>query len=797
MMWNMSGTRMTGVTMRHYTASKTRDKGRGRYSVIFRHPVRLDATTGRPGRRVRRGLGTSDEDEASRLTAELNLLLSAEEFWSYSARGSAEGRFDSRVISVFFDGMEPRSRTQAVTLRDQYIPLPTADQGYRRVLLLGTTGAGKTTVVRQLLGTDPLRERFPSTSTAKTTIADTEIVLSDGPFRAIVTFFPRDEVVDHLVDCASKAALAAFWNADDEDLLGTLLDHENQRFRFSYVLGRRRDDGESRPISSDQSEPYDLDEFDDFDDADEFGELDQTGSVGHGQSGPVFDAEPEGLVGIDLNVTAAVVDTALSTLKLLVAEYGDIAREQLGVENDEDERIVRELLDEELDRILRADERFNAVVDALLDEIEKRFDALSVGAVVRDAQGWPSTWTWESNERVDFLRAVNRFTSNYAPMFGHLLSPLVDGIRVTGQFRPNWLAGETPKLVLIDGEGLGHTPKSSAALPTAVVKAIEDVDAVLLVDNAKQPMQAAPASAIRSILTSGSTDKLIFCFTHFDEVTGDNLQTASDRIRHVLASGKNFLGTLREDFGPRSERALQRRLKNDRVFLAGIDKTLDPSTEDGHHSIRQFKKMLLMIERVTDRPDLGPARPVYDKANIVLAVTAAVASFHRQWQAKLGVASAPEIDKEHWTRVKALNRRYAEDSDDQYDTLRPASDLRELLKEEIYKTLEAPVRWNEGQPTDDVIVTAVINEFSQAIATRLPAPIRERLSVRPQRSWQESYGLRGTRSTFIRARYIADDILGRHVPIPGAAPSPDQNDFLRAIIGSVEEAAKEVDCVLT
>lgn len=86
-------------------------------------------------------------------------------------------------------------------LRDSVLPLPTRDDGYRRVLMLGTAGAGKTTVVRQLLGTNPRTERFPSTSTAKTTVADTEIIPSDEPFfRAAVTFMPREEVEDHLLD---------------------------------------------------------------------------------------------------------------------------------------------------------------------------------------------------------------------------------------------------------------------------------------------------------------------------------------------------------------------------------------------------------------------------------------------------------------------------------------------------------------------------------------------------------------------------------------------------------------------
>ena len=77
---------------RHYTASKTRDKGRERYSVIFRHPVRVDPGTGKTGRRVRRGLLTKDEAEADRLVGQLNELLSKEEFWSISARATAAAR---------------------------------------------------------------------------------------------------------------------------------------------------------------------------------------------------------------------------------------------------------------------------------------------------------------------------------------------------------------------------------------------------------------------------------------------------------------------------------------------------------------------------------------------------------------------------------------------------------------------------------------------------------------------------------------------------------------------------------
>lgn len=795
-----------------YTASKVMEKGRERYLMIFRHPARVDGATGRPGRRVRRGLGTSSAEEADRLIAELNVLLANEEYWTYSARGTAEGRFDARVVSAFFDGMEPASaEAGSIALREAAIPLPGPDAGYLSVALLGTTGSGKTTLVRQLIGTDPVTERFPSTSTAKTTVADTEIITAPGAYRAVVTFFSRDEVVDHLTDCASRAALMTMTGVSTAVVRNALLDHENQRFRFSYTLGRRVEgwagasagsaDGSEEPAGADPGDFDDLDDLDDLEGPDSAGA--GAGSDDEGDSSVEpgsrlretfdgFEASPEGLQGVDLAETAAVVDRALELLTLIVSAHENEARDLLAVESEEDERQAREILEEELDKMLRADESFNLVVDSLLDEIEKRFDALAVGKVTRDRQGWPATWTWEHDERVPFLRAVNRFTSNHARSFGHLLTPLVDGIRVAGPFFPAWGDPDETRLVLIDGEGLGHTSKSAASLPTATSQLIERVDAVLLVDNAEQPFQAASASAIQSILTGGHSEKLIFCFTHFDGVTGDNLVTAKDRARHILASAENFLSSIRTEFSPRAERAIRRRLDEARVFLGGLDRELDPKDLDGRRTIRQLGKLVEAIERVVDRTELGESRPVYDKTNLVLGVTAAVAAFHRRWLALLGVRAVPEVDREHWTRVKALNRRFAEGTADQYDTLRPASDLRELLKDEIYRTLEEPITWDNGRPADDVTVTAVINELSRAIATRLHDPIRDRLAVRPIKAWQSSYALAGTGSTFRRANEIADEVLARQVPVPGATPSPDRNEFLHAVVAAVADAANEV-----
>lgn len=723
--------------------------------MIFRHPARLDLS-GKVGRRVRRGLGTTDETEADRLVAQLSELLADSDFWDPTARQRAEEHFDARVVDIFFDGIEGR-RLNFQQIRDEALPLPDAELDYRTVLLLGTTGAGKTTVVRQLLGTDPETERFPSTSTAKTTVADTELIFDPSPaYRAVVTFVGRDEVIDYLTECVSEAALAAFRKADTREVARRLLDHPNQRFRFSYILGRGL---------------FAVDN-DDVDDDDATAE-----------------AALEIPASIDLDETARVISHAIEALRELVAAHETAARDAL-LSDENDERVLEELIEETLDGELRGDERFHQIVDDLFDEIEKRFDLLTVGDVRRNRQGWPISWYWKTEERAALLKAASRFSSNYAPLFGTLLTPLVNGLRVAGPFAPSWIEGPPPSLVLVDGEGLGHTPTSAAALSTSVSKRIEEVDAVVLVDNATQPMQAAPVAAMKALITSGNASKLIFCFTHFDLVTGDNLPTFSDREAHVRASGENVLKAIGEDLGPFAERIVRQRLERGCFFVGGIDSPLDLDKKPGRRSVEQLTALLRAIDEVTGRPEPTEIRAVYDRANLVLAVREAAHSFHELWHARLGLGFNSQVPKEHWTRIKALSRRFAEGWDDEYDKLKPVAELKRELDEQIYRMLQQPLRWEGGEPTEDE-KQQVIDDFANAIAREVQALSGRRMNEDRRAAWREAFAQAGIGSTFVRARIISSDIYDRAAPVPNVTPSPDQNTFLHEVTSAVEAVADE------
>jgi hypothetical protein len=757
-----------------YTAAPSRNQGRGSWSVIFRHPTRHDANTGKPGRRVRRGLGTADEHEARTLVEQLNDLLSSPELWEPAARARAVDRFDERVVDIFYEGAEA-SRLDFEAVRDEALVLPGRDDGYRRVLFLGATGAGKTTVVRQILGTDPEKERFPSTSTGKTTVADTELVLTaEDDFKAVVTFVPREEVVDYLTENVVKAALDVFNGRSEAQVIEHLLDHVNQKFRFSYILGRGLlaatdvdGDIDSEDIDSEDIEDVEL--------------------------GLLLDDDADG-EAVDMAETEYVLEEALSDLRQVVDAHDQALRDEIELEKEEDERVAQELVEEDLENVLRQSEEFHHIVDRLSDEIEKRFSTLTEGNIRRNRQGWPISWTWETDDRERFIRVVSRFTSNNARLFGRLLTPLVNGIRVSGPFSPPWSDAAVP-LVLIDGEGLGHDPKSAANLSTTVTQRFDDIDAILLVDNATGPVQAAATAAMKAITISGHADKLHFLFTHFDQVGGDNLPTFSSREQHVLASVENVLTVIGDDLGPHGERALRKRVESASFFVGGIQDALDEKKKVGRRSVAQLQVLLEALSRDPEKAEIGPSRPVYDRMNLALAVAAAAEAFHSKWWALLGLRSSPVVDKQHWTRIKALSRRLAEGWADEYDNLKPISDLYYELHRQVYLMLQRPVRW-EHDDHDDETQQLVISAISQAVTRKLIQLTRKRLIEDRLPAWQEAYIQRGTGSTFDRARIIADEVYDRGAPVPGVAASPDQNDFLKAVAQLLVDVSQELEMMV-
>lgn len=424
-----------------FSASKSRSNRPG-WSVTFRHPVRSDSR-GERGLKVRRGLGTSDEAEADRLVAQLNELLHDQSWWSGDRRSDAEARYEPVVVSAFFDGIEA-SRIDPETRRSEVIPLPGADEGYSTVMFLGTTGAGKTTLLRHVIGSDPDTDRFPSTSTAKTTTADFEIITSPGSYEAAVTFMPEHEVRAHIDECLEEACLEAVQKKPSGKIAAALLEHREQRFRLSYVLGSWTD-----------TAAVEDDDFSFDDDQETTDEIDEAEVV-----------PPE-----ERERNHAQLKEFLSRIRTLTAEVEEKFAGSLGKLVDQKSADDRATWLELFAVEAFKHPQFSNLALDIMEEVSDRFSKIEDGELQRSSTDWPILWTIEADDRDRFLSSVRWLSSNHHKQFGRLLTPLVDGIRVRGPLFPELAeVGEETQLVLLDGQGLGHTATSVSSVSTRITK---------------------------------------------------------------------------------------------------------------------------------------------------------------------------------------------------------------------------------------------------------------------------------------------------------------------------------------
>ena len=744
------------MVSRTYRASKSQSKRPG-WSVSFRHPSRSD-TSGKYGLRVRHGLGTNDAAAADKLVEQLNELLADEGWWSANRRTDAAGRFDSRIVSIFFDRIEV-GEVDPKSLREQHIRLPSNEDGYTRVMLVGTTGAGKTTLLRHLIGSDHAHDQFPSTSTARTTTSDIEIVTGDGPFKAVVTFTPEHEARRLIDECLEEACLCAVQGGDAGKIADALLSHREQRFRLSYMVG-------SWPKLETAEDP-DF-SFDDDDTQEELIPLEE--SVGESE---------ESRNNSNLREYISRIREVTEAVKGKISESLEPPEDVGGFQNDSDRDAWLELFEESLYQ----NDEFADIASDLKDDIIERSMLVEAGEFDRNSDGWPNLWRYEEDDRVEFLQQLRRFSSNHHRQFGRLLTPLVNGLRVQGSFRPTDSRLPSDKnLVLLDGEGLGHTARSASSISTRITQKYAEVDLILLVDSAQQPMQAAPLQLLRSVGSSGYGHKLAIAFTHFDLVRGANLGELDQKKTHVLGSVSNGMTSIREALGTQVAAALERQIESKVFFLGALDRE-NRRIPDG--VALEMTRLVELMEEAGKRMEPEVASPTYSFEELALALRDAVENFRTPWRGLLGLEYQAGAPKEHWARIKALARRVAFGwNNNEYDYLKPVAEYQERLQESISRWLENPVSWKAA--ADEQSKAAAIDAIRQKVFGRLDRLANLRVAHRHRKEWEVAYDYRGPGSSFSRSQSIDQiyEAAGPHL-------SSNMSDPARRFVADIRQVIKE------
>jgi GTPase SAR1 family protein len=723
--------------------------------VLFRHPKLSDAS-GKP-RRVRYGIGTEDREEAERILADLNAILANEELWNPGAKeiASRKYQYHPTAIACFYEGIEARIVDPWIR-REEIIELP--KEGFSIVQLTGPVGAGKTTLVRQLIGTDPDKERFPATSNARTTIFDTEIICAPGDFHAVVSFLSPDQVRSYTEECVQAAVMAAAEGLGRDSIARKFLEHSEQKFRLSYILGPNPQTDEEDEDSDDTTESEEQTREIDNDEREE----NRTNLVGW------------------LNRCEEIA-------KRLIGELEVEFNETVAKLTEKDKDAFLQLLSDKL----TDDEDLHAIVDEVVDAIEARFEFVEVGEFDRDSSGWPVRWRHKASaeNRADFLKQVRWFASNQAVLFGRLLTPLVEGLRVKGPFRPAGWSEESdvPPIVLLDGVGLGHSRGTGVQISTTVTRRFDLANAIVLVDDATKPILDAAQALLRAVTASGHERKFAIVFTNFDRMKGDDLGSVKDKRNKVLAAVEQGILSVETALDGHSGvgRRLRRVLESGRIFFVG---GIHEAISERARSTRKDLNAMLKFMRNANQPE-RPAgvTPCYDLAYLVLRVRAATDEFQKHWNARLGLGYHEGVHQEHWTRVKALSRRFANQWSDEYDTMKPVAHLLALHLDKFTAFVSTPRDWKPGNASTEA-KDAAVARVSAEVSKRLEEYVARRMREEHLNEWTVAYSQRGTGSARVRAkeiRSINEDVA----PVPDEVPAPLASKLLDDFRHIFREAA--------
>jgi hypothetical protein len=718
--------------------------GRKKWCVQFFHP-RISNAAGKP-KRVRYGIGTENREEAEKILADLNAILANEELWSPGAKEIASHTYHPTAVACFYEGIEAKIVDPWIK-REEIIELP--KDGFSIVQLTGPVGAGKTTLARQIIGTDPEKEKFPATSNARTTIFDTEIICAPGDFHAVISFLSLDRVRSYTEECIQAAVMAAAEGLGKDSVARKFLEHSEQKFRLSYILG-------PNPLTDHNDE-----ESDDEEESEE-------------QTREIDNVEREENRTILLTWLHRCDEIAKRIIHELEDEVGETAAEMTEKDNDAFLQLVSDKLTD--------DEDVHTIVDEIVDAIEARFQFVSVGEFDRDSSDWPLRWRYRVNaeNRTEFLKQVRWFASNHAPLFGRLLAPLVEGLRVKGPFRPAGWSDESdvPPIVLLDGVGLGHSRGSGVQISTSVTRRFDLAHAIVLVDDATKPILEAAQAFLRTA-GSGHERKLAIVFTKLDRMKGDDLATGKDKRNKVLAALDQGIFDVETALDGQSGagRRLRRILDSGRVFfVGGIDETIG---ERARSTRKELNALLAFVRSANEPEHLAVVTPCYDLAHFMFCIRGATDQFQKHWNALLR--------DEHWTRIKALSRRFANQWSDEYDTMKPVAHLRDLLMERFGPFVAEPRGWKPGNPSTEMKDAAVARVLVE-LRKRVEDYISRRLREEHVNDWTVAYSRRGTGS----ARHRANDIRSINedvAPVPDEVPAPLASRLLNDFREIFREAA--------
>jgi len=704
----------------------------GNYNMSFHHPIVREGTI---GKKIHRGLKVADDLEAERLRKQIDELLqiAADTPSLLLPRSSAEQKYARVIVDAFYDCMTPEP-IDYKALRDRMMPLPPR-AWVPHVLIAGGTGVGKSRLAQHLLQTTS--RNFPMRGAGRTTVSDTEVVIGDVDYSAVMTFFAENEIRQTLKENIIEACSFAQGETDRARIASKLLVDADKRFRFNFVLGNWAESGNAAE-----------DEDDDLDESNDEMSLPAAPDIARWSN-----------LGVSVERIIGITETALRD-----------AEKQLPEKNELDADDWLPFIDQE---------QVDALAEEILGELEIRLCAAT------GASSWPVSYQIPAtNDRDEFFVRLQRFYQNSRKLFGILVTPLVQGIRVRGRFfPPEWAGKSLRNWVLLDGQGVGHEQGEPTGMdrtiPPELAQKFSSADLICLVDRSAPSMTGDAPTLLEHLLTRGYLERLLLCFTFFESVEAPDLD-GKGRKTKVMEGLSNAIQKI---VLPKAQRVLlEKNALSQSYFLSSLN------LEDvAVKSTRAAIKLICdRIQTGTSKPaKVENVRPMYNEYEIANLVSNSIIAYRRDW-------SESSLASRNYKIIEALTNWIGNTLGDGYPRRRlyPGQNLSERLVSAISIHLEQPREWAPITP-NEVEQSKILNAIRTSAADRIDRYCRQVVIQDPRTSrWRPAYkDISGTGTLRKRAK-----VVSRILEDQAELPEEGLGQFAKDIWQQVEEAIVEVCC---
>ena len=323
---------------------------------------------------------------------------------------------------------------------------------------------------------------------------------------------------------------------------------------------------------------------------------------------------------------------------------------------------IHELVVEEIYWLQYIDQdQLDALTEEILEEVEKRLCAAT------GHESWPITYrVADTANKTEFFERLRPFYQNDRGLFGGLVTPLVQGIRVRGRFAPPFFtATKLPTWVLLDGQGVGHeqdgATKINRTVPPELAKKFSGADLICLVDRAMPAMTGdAPILLEESDRQRSHQDRLAMIFTHFEDVAAPDLNCAGRKTK-VLEGLSNAIQAIVSL--PKAQRVLlERTAESKAYFLARMDQ---PEVKLRSTQL-EMKRICEHFERSIGETEPPKFRPLFNEYAIADVLRREIEAYRRDW-------SEAELASYHWKIMEALTNWIGHAYGDGYPEAQPIS----------------------------------------------------------------------------------------------------------------------------